>query len=138
MSVNPEAIPQIDLNMAWAMLSEHPQATLVDVRTQAEWNFVGMPDLRSVGKQVRFVEWLDFPEGQVNESFVEQAGRDLDKDAPVLLLCRSGARSQAAAIALADAGFTQAVNISAGFEGDLDVDAHRHGGWKDTLPWVQR
>ena len=138
MAVNPESIPQIDLPMAWAMLSEHPGAVLVDVRTQAEWNFVGMPDLRSIDKQVRFVEWLSFPAGDVNGAFVEQAGNGLDKDTPILLLCRSGARSQAAAVALTEAGFTQAVNVAPGFEGDLDGESHRHGGWKDELPWVQR
>ncbi|NOX31244.1 MAG: rhodanese-like domain-containing protein [Actinobacteria bacterium] len=124
--------------MAWAMLSENPAATLVDVRTEAEWNFVGMPDLRSVGKQVRFVEWLSFPAGEPNEAFLDRAADGLDRGAPVLLLCRSGHRSQAAALLLADAGFTQAVNVEAGFEGDLDGDSHRHGGWKDHLPWVQR
>ena len=138
MAVNPESIPQIDLPMAWAMLSEHPGAVLVDVRTQAEWNFVGMPDLRSIDKQVRFVEWLSFPAGEVNDAFVEQAGNGLDKDTPILLLCRSGARSQAAAVALTEAGFTQAVNVAPGVEGDLDGESHRHGGWKDELPWVQR
>ncbi len=120
------------------MLAEHPKATLIDVRTQAEWNFVGMPDLRSIGKSVKFVEWLGFPAGEVNQDFVTQAGAGLDKDDPVLLLCRSGARSQAAAEALTEAGFTQAVNVAAGFEGDLDTASHRHGGWKDELPWVQR
>ncbi len=131
-------IPQIDLDMAWAMLSENPAATLIDVRTEAEWNFVGMPDLRPVSKQVRFVEWLSFPAGEPNEAFLDRAADGLDRDAPVLLLCRSGHRSQAAALLLTDAGFTQAVNIEAGFEGDLDADSHRHGGWKAQLPWVQR
>jgi len=136
----PVEIPQIDLDMAWAMLSEHPDATLIDVRTrtEAEWNFVGMPDLRSIGKQVRFVEWLSFPAGEPNEAFLDRAADGLDRDAPVLLLCRSGHRSQAAALLLTDAGFTHAVNIEAGFEGDLDADSHRHGGWKDQLAWVQR
>jgi rhodanese-related sulfurtransferase len=58
----------------------------------------------------------------------------------VFLLCRSGARSRAAAIALTEAGFRQAFNISDGFEGDADQDGHRcnRNGWKaENLPWRQ-
>ncbi len=131
-------IPQIDVAMAWALLGENPVATLIDVRTKAEWGFVGTPDLSSIDKQARLVEWIDYPAGARNTSFVAQASEGLDPHAPVLLLCRSGVRSNAAAQALAEAGFTQAINVVGGFEGDLDNQGHRHGGWKDALPWRQQ
>ena len=126
---------------AWAQLKADPKAQLVDVRTMAEWNFVGVPDLASLGRQVRCVEWQGFPTGARNPAFVAEASQALsDKDAPVLVMCRSGARSRAAAIALTQAGFSQAINISDGFEGDMDEDGHRgnRNGWKHAdLPWRQ-
>ena len=126
---------------AWAQLKADPKAQLLDVRTMAEWNFVGVPDLASLGRQVRCVEWQGFPTGARNPAFVAEASQALsDKDAPVLVMCRSGARSRAAAIALTQAGFSQAINISDGFEGDMDEDGHRgnRNGWKHAdLPWKQ-
>jgi len=126
---------------AWKRLKSDPRAQLVDVRTMAEWNFVGVPDLSVLGRRAICIEWQQFPGGGRNPDFVEEAGRALaDKEAPVLLLCRSGARSRAAAIALTAAGFAQAFNIGDGFEGDPDDDGHRgnRGGWKAAdLPWRQ-
>jgi rhodanese-related sulfurtransferase len=126
---------------AWERLESNPKTQLVDVRTAAEWNFVGLPDLSTLGRQVHCVEWQAFPTGARNPGFVAEAGLALDdKDAPVLLLCRSGARSRAAAIALTAAGFGQAFNIAGGFEGDPDGEGHRgnRNGWKAAnLPWRQ-
>ena len=111
----------------------------------AEWNFVGLPDLSALGRQVHCVEWQSFPTGAPNPGFRRRGRRgasgDADKDTPVLFLCRSGARSRAAAIALTAAGFSQAFNIAGGFEGDLDARsaiAATHNGWKAAgLPWRQ-
>jgi rhodanese-related sulfurtransferase len=126
---------------AWERLQADPKAQLVDVRTMAEWNFVGLPDLSSLGRQVHCIEWQAFPTGARNPVFVSEAAQVLgDKNAPVLLLCRSGARSRAAAIALTEAGFAQAFNIAGGFEGDMDGEGHRgnRSGWKaENLPWRQ-
>ena len=126
---------------AWAQLEANPKAKLLDVRTMAEWNFVGVPDLSSLGRQVRCIEWQGFPTGARNPAFVAEASQTLgDKDAPVLVMCRSGARSRAAAIALTQAGFRQAINIADGFEGDMDEGGHRgnRNGWKQAdLPWRQ-
>jgi rhodanese-related sulfurtransferase len=126
---------------AWQKLQSDPRIQLVDVRTVAEWNFVGMPDLSPLGRQAHCIEWQQFPGGGRNPDFVAQAQQVLrDKEAPVLLLCRSGARSRAAAIALTNAGFTQAFNIGDGFEGDVDGEGHRgtSNGWKAAnLPWRQ-
>ncbi len=127
---------------AWTILKSDPKAQLVDVRTTAEWNFVGVPDLTSVGRQAHLVEWQMFPSMRPNPAFVPEAARVAGeaKDAPILFLCRSGARSRSAAIAMTAAGYTRAYNIAAGFEGDLDGDAHRgkQTGWKASgLPWKQ-
>ena len=107
----------------------------------AEWNFVGLPDLSELGRQAHCIEWQAFPTGARNPGFVAEAGQVLaDPSAPVMLLCRSGARSRAAAIALTEAGFAQAFNIAGGFEGDADAEGHRGNtnGWKaENLPWRQ-
>ncbi len=131
------AYSEISLEQAWSILSEDEGATLIDVRTVAEWNFVGTADLSSIGKKARLVEWTQFPGGAPNPDFVDQATQGLDRGRPVLLLCRSGARSRAAGERLASLGFEAVYNVTAGFEGDLDSDGHRHGGWKDALPWQQ-
>lgn len=131
------AYSEISLQDAWSILSEQESATLIDVRTTAEWNFVGTADLASIGKQVRLVEWTQFPGGTPNPGFDQQATEGLDADQPVLMLCRSGARSKAAGERLVSLGYSTVYNVSAGFEGDLDESGHRHGGWKDALPWKQ-
>ena len=144
---NPTADYAGDLQIqdAWALLQSDPGGQLVDVRTVAEWNFVGQPDLRSLGRRVHFVEWQMFPSMAVNPDFTAAAARELRgagaaNDTPVLCLCRSGVRSRAAAIALTKAGFTRAYNIAGGFEGDVDPLGHRGhvNGWKAAdLPWRQ-
>lgn len=130
---------------AWRILSETPAAQLLDVRTQAEWNYVGLPDLAALGKQVALAEWQTFPGGAQNTGFADDAIARLEqlgagKDAPVVIICRSGVRSRAAAIALTQRGYTQAFNIAGGFEGDHDENGHRGflNGWKaEGLPWRQ-
>ena len=110
---------------------------LIDVRTQPEWVFVGVP---AVERLIR-LSWQVFPTMQVNGQFVaeiEQMG--LPKDTEILCICRSGARSASAASALTQAGFANAWNVAEGFEGDKDTQGHRGtiGGWKAAgLPWVQ-
>jgi rhodanese-related sulfurtransferase len=127
---------------AWALLKSDPKAQLVDVRTTAEWNFVGVPDLSSLGRETHLVEWQSFPTMRPNPAFTADAERATGaaKDAPVLFLCRSGARSRSAAIAMTAAGYSRAYNIAGGFEGDMDGDGHRgiRNGWKASgLPWKQ-
>jgi len=132
---------------AWRVLEARPDAVLIDVRTKAEWSFVGLPDLAPLGKQPWLLEWQSFPEMSVNPSFAAELAARLEeelgataKDAPVLFLCRSGVRSRAAAAALTGQGFRAAHNIAGGFEGDLDAERHRghRNGWKAAgLPWTQ-
>ena len=130
---------------AWEMLKDNPGAQLVDVRTTAEWSFVGLPDLSSLNRQVHCVEWQSFPTMAANPDFVGETtgavdGAGAGKDAPILFLCRSGARSRSAAIAMTGAGYARAYNVAGGFEGDLDPARHRgsKNGWKaQGLPWKQ-
>ena len=58
---------------AWSVLKEDPRARLVDVRTAAEWNYVGVPDLSTIGRDLGLVEWITFPAGRRNDEFVDQA-----------------------------------------------------------------
>jgi rhodanese-related sulfurtransferase len=135
----------ISATEAWDILKNDPKAQLVDVRTMAEWNFVGLPDLASLGRGVHCVEWQQFPAGSINPEFVEEASGALGnagagKDTLVLFICRSGGRSRAAAIAMAEAGYQKSFNVAGGFEGDLDGERHRgkRNGWKAaSLPWKQ-
>jgi rhodanese-related sulfurtransferase len=130
---------------AWEMMAQDPKAQLIDVRTIAEWGFVGLPDLSSLQRRVHCIEWQGYPTMQPNPNFAADAIEALqacgaDSRTTVLFLCRSGARSRAAAMAMTRAGFEKAFNIADGFEGDLDADGHRGqgSGWKATgLPWRQ-
>jgi len=126
---------------AWEILESDPRATLIDVRTAAEWSYVGVPDLSGLGKQPLFISWALYPQMQVNALFAQQlAAAGPAADTPLLFLCRSGVRSRSAAIAMTAAGFRACYNIAHGFEGDHDTQRHRGAvsGWKVSgLPWVQ-
>jgi rhodanese-related sulfurtransferase len=125
---------------AYAELLADPDAVLVDVRTSAEWSYVGLPDLSEIGKHVIPLEWQRFPDGALNMTFVEQLRESgVGEGAPIYFLCRSGVRSAAAAEVATAAGLGPAYNVSDGFEGPLDHDGHRTvAGWKVAgLPWRQ-
>lgn len=126
----------------WQILSENPDAVLIDVRTDAEWSYVGIPDLVAIGKKTKLVALQNFPAMDVNPEFAKQVeDTGIKKDAPVLFICRSGQRSRNAAMILAQRGFEHCYNVAEGFEGTLDGDRHRgvSGGWKFRgLPWVQQ
>ncbi len=126
----------LDLAAAWKMLEENDRAVLIDVRTEGEWQNIGIPDLSSLSNDVRFVQWILAPDGRANASFLEDAAAGLDADQPLLMLCRSGARSHAAGVALAASGFTEVHNVSAGFEGPVGPSGQHEGGWKSHLPWT--
>ena len=131
----------ISVEDAWRQLSDDSSTVLVDVRTAEEWSFVGAPDLSGVGKQVVRVSWQELPTMEQNPNFVEDVrAQASDTDANLLFICRSGARSRSAAIAMTGAGFSKCFNVAGGFEGDLDGNGHRGvtGGWKAAgLPWSQ-
>ncbi len=125
---------------AWNILCEDPRAVLVDVRTHAEWVFVGLPDLSAMGRRVVTVAWQHYPQMARNPMFLEELkAAGVGFADPVVLLCRSGVRSKAAAEYLTQNGYTTCYNVSGGFEGQLDPVKHRGvGGWRAAgLPWVQ-
>ncbi len=131
---------------AWKILSEDTAAVLVDVRTQAEWGFVGGPDLSDLGRDVVRLEWKVWPDMSLNPAFV---GTLMDEVGTLpsrfLFICRSGARSMQAAQAVAETLSAEGhaidcVNVAEGFEGDLNELGQRGGlnGWKARgLAWRQ-
>ena len=135
-------VENIAPKQVWEAIERNPDAQLVDVRTDAEWNFVGIPDLAAAGKQAVLIPWQVYPAMQVNGGFVDQLKQaGFTPEHHIYFLCRSGARSMAAAQAAQAAGFPHAYNISDGFEGPPDGDGHRGmvAGWKaEGLPWRQK
>ena len=127
---------------AYEILSHDGAANLVDVRTSAEWAFVGVPDVSSLNHETKFISWQIFPEMSLNEDFINMLEVAIpNKTPPVLFLCRSGARSASAARIAKANGYEASFNIAGGFEGDANSEHHRGGvnGWKsDSLPWVQQ
>lgn len=126
----------------WQALRENPQAQLVDVRTDAEWTYVGLTDLSAAGKQPVLIPWQVFPKMDVNTGFVEQLRQaGFTPEHHIYFLCRSGVRSLAAAQAALAAGFAHVFNVADGFEGNPNGDGHRGriAGWKAAgMPWRQR
>jgi len=119
---------------AFELLERAPGAKLVDVRTRAEWDYVG----RIPGAVE--IEWELYPDGTPNPYFMEQLREQVDPESLVLFICRSGNRSHHAATAAAAAGYTQSYNVLEGFEGKKDARGHRNtvGGWRAAgLPWFQ-
>lgn len=111
-----------------------PGAKIVDVRTRAEWDWVGR-----VPGAVE-IEWNQYPGGVRNPNFLVELKRQVDPEALIMFLCRSGARSIAAAAAASEAGYNNCYNILEGFEGDKDANGQRNhiGGWRKAgLPWSQ-
>ena len=109
-------------------------AKLVDVRSRAEWDWVGR-----VPGSVE-IELLTYPGMQPNPNFLNQLKQQVDPDSLVLFMCRSGQRSHTAALAASQAGYANCFNVLEGFEGDKDEANHRNsgGGWRAAgLPWIQ-
>lgn len=138
-------IEEVDVASAWSALQGNPRSQLVDVRTRAEWTYVGIPDLGALGKRTVLVEWQTFPDQSVDPRFAERLANELQAlgvqvDDDLFFICRSGSRSLAAARAMASAGYRACHNVTEGFEGPLDDDRHRGSlsGWKAIgLPWLQ-
>ena len=130
---------------AYTLLKDNSSSVLVDVRTKAEWTYVGAPDLQAAGKAPLFLEWQTYPSMAVDAGFTARleellGSAGVERGAPLMFLCRSGARSRQAAIAMTAAGWAPCFNVSDGFEGPLDGSRRRGGvsGWKaGGLPWAQ-
>jgi rhodanese-related sulfurtransferase len=122
---------------AYALLQSDPRAKLVDVRTNAERDWVGRVALPP--EKHLAVEWNQYPGGTPNPSFLEQLRAQAEPDDTLLFLCRSGVRSRHAAKLATENGFANSYDILEGFEGDKDAEGHRRtvGGWcKAGLPWI--
>lgn len=119
---------------AHAVLQQAPGSRLVDVRSRAELDWVGrVPGAIEI-------EWSHYPGMVRNENFVQQLKQQADPGAPLLFMCRSGARSDQAARLATAAGCSNCYNVLEGFEGDRDASGHRSsvGGWRLAgLPWIQ-
>ena len=130
---------------AYSLLAGDATAVLIDVRTRAEWAYVGVPDLSSLGKTVFFLEWQSFPLMQADESFAVRLSAILEtcgiaRGTPLVFICRSGVRSRHAAVTMTSAGWGPCFNVSDGFEGPMDPWRHRGviAGWKAAgLSWAQ-
>lgn len=129
----------------WKRLAKDQNAQLIDVRSSAEWAYVGVPDLTELGKEVIFIAWQEFPGMRINQEFSDRMTARLDAlglgpATPLLFICRSGQRSRSTAQAMTRGGYGQCYNVEHGFEGDPDSERHRGliNGWKvDGLPWRQ-
>ncbi len=119
---------------AYEIMQSAPGAVLVDVRSRAELDWVG----RIPGAVE--IEWMTYPGMRFNEGFMAALEQQVDKEALVLFICRSGARSHSAAMAATLAGYRDSYNVLQGFEGDKNSQGHRnsHEGWRAAgLPWMQ-
>ncbi|MEM6891715.1 MAG: rhodanese-like domain-containing protein [Pseudomonadota bacterium] len=144
---NSPLVGQVCPKQAWEILGSDKDARLIDVRTQAEWAFVGVPDLTDSAHDTLFIEWARYPEMSPNPTFVADVKEALGGDNPgtLLFICRSGVRSLHAAMAVAtsfarNGSEITCLNVMEGFEGDLDASGHRgdHNGWKARgLAWRQ-
>jgi rhodanese-related sulfurtransferase len=138
-------IEDVPVEEVWGRLETDAASLLIDVRTRAEWAFVGLPDLAEIGKRVLTVEWQTSPETRIDAAFPERLAEVLDaagadKETELFFICRSGGRSRMAAEAMANAGYRRCRNVADGFEGPLDANRHRGrvAGWKAAgLAWVQ-
>jgi rhodanese-related sulfurtransferase len=122
---------------AYALLQSDPRVKLVDVRTNAERDWIGRPAIPEA--QHGAVQWTLYPGGAPNPDFATQLQQTADKEDVLLFLCRSGVRSRHAARVATELGYTDAFDILEGFEGDRDGEGHRKtvGGWcKAGLPWI--
>jgi rhodanese-related sulfurtransferase len=122
---------------AFELLKNDPKVKLVDVRTNAERDWVGRVAIPA--PQHAAVEWNVYPGGTPNPRFLDELQKVAARDDVLLFLCRSGVRSRHAAKAATENGYANCFDILEGFEGDKDAEGHRKsvGGWcKANLPWV--
>lgn len=119
---------------AFDVLRLAPGAKMVDVRSRAEWDWVG----RIPGAVE--IEWNQYPGSVRNPNFLAELKRQVDPESLVLFMCRSGARSDGAARLATESGYSDCYNILEGFEGDKDANGQRNkiNGWRHAgLPWAQ-
>ncbi|MEK8089358.1 rhodanese-like domain-containing protein [Thermithiobacillus plumbiphilus] len=118
---------------AFALFRAVPGARLIDVRTLPEVEFVGMVH------DSLHIPWQIYPEMQINPAFADEVLARASSDDVLMFLCRSGARSVAAATFMTARGCSRCYNVLEGFEGGKDAQGRRgfKEGWKVAgLPWV--
>lgn len=113
-------IDDVAVTDVWERLQADQRAVLVYVRTRAEWAFVGLPDLSSLGKRLLTQEWQTFPDSRVDPTFAQRLEDTLKsagvkEDDEIFFICRSGGRSRMAAEALTANGFRRCRNVAEGF-----------------------
>ena len=112
---------------------QHGDAVLVDIRSDAEREWVGfVPGALALA-------WKQWPGMVINDAFGDALKAAVPAGKKVVLMCRSGVRSIAAAKRATEVGL-EAYNMLEGFEGDADAEGHRggKGGWRlRGLPWRQ-
>ena len=126
--------------MAIERLQNNPQALFVDVRSKAEFKYVGFPENSILIPWVDDPDWEPNPEAFSDLVMQELNGRESLLNTEIILICRSGFRSNEALKCLENKGFTQVSHVASGFEGDLDENDHRGNlnGWRhDGMPWSQ-
>ncbi len=128
----------INSKEAYKMVMTDPfNAFIIDVRTKAEYEFVGHPDLSN---GVPNIPLYFYPTWTLNKSFVKKIEERYRKDTLIITICRSGKRAKSAAKILLEAGFKNVLYITDSFEGSMDEDGHRTvNGWKvDGLPYTYK
>ncbi len=133
---NDMGIPDVNPRDAWNALSTNLDAVLIDVRTDVEWEQVGIPQLQAGNENLVFIAWQLAPDMRINAAFLDDMKKaGIAKDKPIYFICRSGVRSKAAAERAAAAGYGPCYNVAEGFEGIAGPDGARHGGWRgNALP----
>ena len=122
---------------AYTLLQQDARVKLVDVRTNAERDWIGRVAIPEA--QHAAVQWNLYPGGTPNPNFLDELARAASRDDVLLFLCRSGVRSRHAAKLATEHGYANAFDILEGFEGDKDAEGHRKkvGGWcKAGMPWI--
>ena len=144
-------VSQISVIDTLKALQTNPQSILVDVRTQEEFDFVGIVDSSKINASVLFLPWRNYPDMAIDGAFTEKLSAFVVKIFPDLnpnklnpnkidlfFLCRSGVRSLEAAISASKLGYN-CHNIVGGFEGSKDSFGNKIDGWKaNNLPWITK
>ena len=119
---------------AWDFLQSHPDAKLIDIRSSMEYLFIGHP------LDCIHIAWMEDPDWDINPHFEVEIRAHQINNSPIILICRSGNRSEKAGIQLLNAGLKNIYHVTDGFEGDRDTRNHRGSlnGWRfHGLPWEQ-
>jgi rhodanese-related sulfurtransferase len=125
----------------WQVLSQEANSYLIDVRTNIEWQTIGIANLQSIDKETKLISIKLLPNMSYNNDFIPELLKIApDKAAKLFFICKSGGRSKEAALLASQYGYKHCYNVLYGFEGELSQDAFGNtvGGWKAlNLPWRQ-